>query len=148
MKKNGFSVVATNIKATGSREVVDAIGIRSSCSIVIESKVSRSDFFADKKKPKRQPGAKALGTYRFYVCLVGLIKPEEVLPLGWGLIYSDGKKIVQEFKQAGNHWPSANSDHPIGTEWIPFQHEVYANAERSMLFSLCRRLVSNQPIIR
>ncbi|HBC3825514.1 TPA: hypothetical protein KD852_003697 [Vibrio parahaemolyticus] len=147
MKKQGFSVVASNIRTTGSREIIDAIGFRDSCSIVIESKVSRSDFLADKNKPERQDGAKALGTYRFYICPVGLIKPDEVLARGWGLLYSDGKKVVEEFKPKGNRWPRADYDHPSIADWIPFQHQVNEEAERSMLFSLCRRLVSNKPII-
>ncbi|ENI4488022.1 hypothetical protein ABXZ88_003906 [Vibrio fluvialis] len=148
MKKQGFSVVASNIRAAQSREIIDAIGFRDLCSILIESKVSRSDFLADRKKPERQKGAKGLGTYRFYICPVGLIDPQEVLPLGWGLLYSDGKKVVEEFKPKGNHWPMANDDFALFSEWIPFQHEVNERAERSMLFSLCRRLVSNQPIIK
>ncbi|MBY7854272.1 hypothetical protein KW429_11250 [Vibrio fluvialis] len=148
MKKQGFSVVASNIRAAQSREIIDAIGFRDLCSILIESKVSRSDFLADRKKPERQKGAKGLGTYRFYICPVGLIEPQEVLPLGWGLLYSDGKKVVEEFKPKGNHWPMANDDFALFSEWIPFQHEVNERAERSMLFSLCRRLVSNQPIIK
>jgi hypothetical protein len=148
MKKQGFSVVASNIRAAQSREIIDAIGFRDSCSIVIESKVSRSDFLADKKKPERQEGAKALGTYRFYICPVGMIKPEEVLPLGWGLLYSDGRRVIEEFKPKGNRWPSAGYNHPSITDWISFQHKVNEKAERSMLFSLCRRLVSNKPIIK
>lgn len=148
MKKQGFSVVASNIRAAQSREIIDAIGFRDLCSILIESKVSRSDFLADRKKPERQKGAKGLGTYRFYICPVGMIDPQEVLPLGWGLLYSDGKKVVEEFKPKGNHWPMANDDFALFSEWIPFQHEVNERAERSMLFSLCRRLVSNQPIIK
>lgn len=148
MKKQGFSVVASNIRAAQSREIIDAIGFRDLCSILIESKVSRSDFLADRKKPERQKGAKGLGTYRFYICPVGMIDPQEVLPLGWGLLYSDGKKVVEEFKPKGNHWPMANDDFALFSEWIPFQHEVNERAERLMLFSLCRRLVSNQPIIK
>jgi len=148
MKKQGFAVVATNIWAAQSRERIDAIGFRNDCSILIESKVSRSDFLADKKKPERQPGASGLGTYRFYICPVGLIDPKEVLPSGWGLLYSDGTKVVKEFKPKGNHWPPFDYDHPTGAEWLPFQHLVDENAERSMLYSLCRRLVLKQSIIK
>lgn len=147
MKKQGFAVVASNIRAAGSREIIDAIGFRDSCSIVIESKISRSDFLADKKKPERAEGAEALGTYRFYICPVGMILPEEVLSKGWGLLYSDGKRVVDEFKPKGNHWPSSDYEHSIADDWKPFQHNVNKVAERSMLYSLCRRLVSKQPII-
>ncbi len=144
LKKQGFPVVATNISAIGSREKIDVIGFRSSCSIVIESKVSRSDYLADQRKPERSDGARALGTYRFYICPVGMIHPDETLPRGWGLLYSDGSRVVEAFKPSGNHWPPAN----IGDKWKPFQHEVNEEAERAMLFSLCRRLVKNEPIVR
>lgn len=148
LKAQGFSVVASNIRAAQSREIIDAIGFRDSCSIVIESKISRSDFMSDRKKPERHEGAIALGTYRFYICPPNLIKAEEVLPLGWGLLYAEGSRIIQEFKPKGNLWPCAGYDSSIGDEWIPYQHLVNPKAERSILFSICRRLIKNEPIIK
>ena len=65
-------------------------------STVIEVKVSHSDFLADKKKWARSEEAFRLGlqagTYRWFLCPEGVIKPEE-LPEMWGLLYWDGKKI-------------------------------------------------------
>lgn len=148
LRKQGFGVVASNIRISGTREIVDVIGFRSTCSIVVESKVSRADFLADKKKPFRKKGSKALGTYRFYICPVGLIKPEEVLPHGWGLLYSNGKRVVEEFKPKGNMWCSDNPDHYCTEEWAEFQHEVDRVAERHMLYSLCRRLAKNESITK
>ena len=147
LKKQGFGVVATNIKALESREIIDVIGFRTSCSIVIESKVSRADFFADFKKPERKEGAAALGLYRAYICPVGLIKKEEV-PKGWILLYSNGKKIVEEIKPKGNHWPSSDYKSQVGEEWKPYQHKINEKSERSMLYSLCRRLVMGEKIER
>ena len=49
---------------------------------MIESKVSRSDFKADAKKPERLFGG--VGTYRFYITPLNMLLPEE-LPEGWGL---------------------------------------------------------------
>ncbi|MCG9576084.1 hypothetical protein L1D14_07505 [Vibrio tubiashii] len=148
LKKQGFKVIATNIRAAGSREIIDTIGYRSSCSILVESKVSRSDFLADSKKPERVGEAEGLGTYRFYICPIGLIKPEEVLPKGWGLLYSDGKRVVREFKPKGNLWPSIENESSIVGDWRAFQHRVNQKADRSILYSLCRRLVDNEEIIR
>ena len=47
LKKQGFAVVATEISAVGSREQPDVVGFRSTCSAIIEAKVSRADFLAD-----------------------------------------------------------------------------------------------------
>lgn len=68
-------------------EIPDVIGFDSWQSILIECKVSRSDFLSDKKKPHRKKG---MGNWRFYSCPKGLIKKEE-LPDKWGLIYVDEK---------------------------------------------------------
>lgn len=65
-------------------ERCDAVLFCSSYSYMIETKISRSDFLADFKKPHRINGG--IGNYRYYACPEGLIKPEE-LPEKWGLIY-------------------------------------------------------------
>ena len=65
-------------------------------SVVIEVKVSHSDFLADKKKFCRSDQAEKLkyqaGRVRWYLCPEGVIKKEE-LPEKWGLLYWDGKKV-------------------------------------------------------
>lgn len=83
LKRNGFGVVAPNVWAFGSRERADCIGYRQQCSALIEVKVSRSDFLADKKKPERLSGG--VGTYRFYLAPAGLLSVDN-LPPGWGLL--------------------------------------------------------------
>jgi len=49
LRKNGFSVVETELTCFGCREQPDVLGFRSSCSAMVEVKISRSDFLADKK---------------------------------------------------------------------------------------------------
>jgi len=56
---------------------------------MIECKVSRSDFFADAKKPQRLAGT-GIGERRYFMTPVGLVKPSE-LPEEWGLIEIDGR---------------------------------------------------------
>lgn len=146
LKKQGFSVVATNIRAAQSREIVDVIGFRDSCSMVIESKVSRGDYLADAKKPERAEGAAALGVYRAYICPEGLITPDEI-PTGWMLLYSNGKCVTTAFKPKGNIWPPPENDSGVACPWKDYQHPVNSRAERAMLFSLCRRLVAGKPIL-
>lgn len=74
-------------------EIADAIGFKDIPdhslgynSVLIEVKVSRSDFLADSKKKHRVYGANSLGDLRYYMVPEGLIKPDEV-PYGWGLLY-------------------------------------------------------------
>ena len=80
-------------------EIPDIIAWKSGYSFLIECKASRSDFLADKKKSFRQSGG--MGHYRLYLCPTGLIKPEE-LPIGWGLLYFDGKKVNRVVCWEGN----------------------------------------------
>lgn len=86
LKNGGVGVALKELKSV-AKEIPDVIGFDSWQSIVIECKISRSDFFSDKKKPHREKG---MGNWRFYCCPKGLIKQEE-LPEKWGLIYVNEK---------------------------------------------------------
>lgn len=63
-------------------------------TIVVEVKVSRSDYLNDAKKPWHQPGMEEClaGNYRYYLTPKGLLTKED-LPEGVGLLEWDGKKI-------------------------------------------------------
>jgi hypothetical protein len=64
----------------------DAIGWKRAChSVLVECKVTRSDFLADRAKPFRLKPAKGVGCERFYLAPADLIRREE-LPPGWGLL--------------------------------------------------------------
>lgn len=72
-------------------EIPDVIGFGAfGHSVLIECKVSRSDFFADRKKPFRVNTEQGMGSQRFYCCPTNMIKIDE-LPKGWGLIYVNEK---------------------------------------------------------
>lgn len=86
LKNGGVGIAFKELKSIDA-EIPDLIGFDSEQSILIEVKVSRSDFLSDKKKPHR---AKGMGNWRFYCCPKGLIKINE-LPAKWGLIYIDEK---------------------------------------------------------
>ena len=77
---------------TANQETPDVFGWNYWTSVLIEVKVSRSDFLADKKKPFRLFPEDGLGEYRYYCCPKGLINPEEV-PQHWGLIYEEDGTI-------------------------------------------------------
>jgi len=58
----------------------DAIGWKKAChSVLVECKVSRADFLADREKP-------------YYLAAKGLIRIEE-LPAGWGLLEICGREV-------------------------------------------------------
>lgn len=78
--------VVLSEQACVSGEMPDAIGWKQAChSVLVECKVTRADFLADRVKPFRQKPEKGVGSERFYLTPTGLIKPEE-LPVGWGLL--------------------------------------------------------------
>jgi hypothetical protein len=78
--------VVLSEQACVSGEMPDAIGWKQAChSVLVECKVTRGDFLADRAKPFRLKPEKGVGSERFYLAISGLIKIEE-LPAGWGLL--------------------------------------------------------------
>ena len=78
--------VVLSEQACVSGEMPDAIGWKRAChSVLVECKVTRADFLADRAKPFRQRPEKGVGSERFYLTPSGFVKPEE-LPAGWGLL--------------------------------------------------------------
>jgi len=69
----------------------DAIGFYPTYSILIECKISRSDFFNEKNKPHFR-NRRCMGNKRYYLAPPGMIQPEE-LPFGWGLMEPTEKRI-------------------------------------------------------
>lgn len=140
LKKQGFGVIATEIQAAFCREQADVVGFRSTCSAIIEAKVSRGDFLADAKKPERSSEGKGIGVYRFYLCPVGVIEPQD-LPLKWGLLHEKGGKVIEVVRPLGNIWPGYGADH-----WKEWQHASSLESERAALFSIARRLAMGQSV--
>jgi hypothetical protein len=78
--------VVLSEQACISGEMPDAIGWKSSChSVLVECKVSRADFLADRGKRFRQKPDTGVGCERFYLTPKELIGMNE-LPVGWGLL--------------------------------------------------------------
>lgn len=79
-------------------EIPDAIGFRCGVhdeySTVVEVKVSRADFLADRHKPHRSDEVAGMGLYRYFMTPVGLLRADE-LPEGWGLIEVNEKKHIK-----------------------------------------------------
>src|ERR1700676_450438 len=76
-----------------SGEMPDAIGWKGrNHSIMLECKISRSDFFADSAKPWRTNPEMALGCERYYAAPKGMLKAGE-MPEGWGLLEAQGREL-------------------------------------------------------
>jgi hypothetical protein len=85
--------VVLSEQACVSGEMPDAIGWKRAChSVLVECKVTRSDFLADRAKPFRLKPDHGVGCERFYLIPAGLVRREE-LPQGWGLLELHRGKI-------------------------------------------------------
>ena len=74
--------VVLSEQACASGEMPDAIGWKRAChSVLVECKVSRTDFWADQEKLFRRKPETGLGCERFYMAPAGMLRPEE-LPRG------------------------------------------------------------------
>jgi len=85
--------VVLSEQSCANGEMPDAIGWKRAChSVVIECKISRCDFLADREKPFRQKSELGLGCERFYLTPPRLLCAEE-LPARWGLLEYRRRKV-------------------------------------------------------
>lgn len=124
LERQGCAVVITEM-AHGQSETPDAIGWHGTHSTLVECKASRADFLADRQKHFRREPVRGMGTARYMCTMRGLLDVEE-LPLGWGLIEWDGKRmrVIQK------------SD----------THETDGRSEISVLLSALRRVAKDAPM--
>lgn len=100
-------------------ETPDAIGWtnRGGRSVLVECKISRADFLADKQKPFRREGCvDAMGCNRYYLTLPGIIKHGEAMPL-WGLLELTGSGIKCRWKSGEFHPTSAGREAEMSMLW-------------------------------
>ncbi len=85
--------VVLSEQACISGEMPDAIGWKRAChSVLVECKISRADFLADRMKPFRQRAELGVGSERFYLAPRDLIRPDE-LPPGWGSLEYHNREV-------------------------------------------------------
>jgi len=94
--------VVLSEQACVSGEMPDAIGWKKAChSVLVECKVSRADFLADREKPFRQKPETGVGCERYYLAPKGMIRIEELRP-GWGLLEVCGREVEKAKLSAKN----------------------------------------------
>lgn len=85
--------VVLSEQACVNGEMPDAIGWKRAChSVLVECKVTRADFLADRAKPFRLKPEQGVGSERFYLTSSNLVRREE-LPAGWGLLEARGRGV-------------------------------------------------------
>jgi hypothetical protein len=135
----GCQIALQEVGGLYGGERADAWGYRwgwGGGSIVVEVKVSRSDFLADAKKPHRSGEVLGMGTWRYYMCPEGIITLDD-LPHGWGLLWVNSRGHV---KVMAGHvccliWHYWN--HPLIWCW---SHQVNDQLERDMMAHLLHRV--------
>ena len=100
LKKKRCSIVASEL-VTGGVETPDVIGWHGIESILVEAKISISDFRADQKKIFRMAG-RGMGMRRYYIVPSELLdKILPLLPEGWGLLVAQGRNSVRVERHSG-----------------------------------------------
>ena len=129
-KGPGCNLAIKEIGAYSPGEIADAWGFRYDRyvfgSVLVEVKVSRSDFLADANKPHRNGSELGVGTYRYYLCPEGVITLDE-LPHGWGLLWVNSRGHVKFM--AGHVGLMLDGSTPLLPCW---EHEV--NKDRELMY--------------
>jgi hypothetical protein len=99
------SVVLSEL-SSAAFEIPDAIGWRCSTSYLVECKVSRNDFNANKSKPHTRSTRGGMGRYRYFLTPPKLISerdlvdigPDEVQEQDYGLLWCEeySTKVMKE----------------------------------------------------
>jgi hypothetical protein len=112
LRRNYRCGIVLSEQSCASGETPDVIGWKGKCrSVLVECKISRADFFADREKPFRKSPELGMGCERFYLAPAGLIAPWEV-PRKWGLLEARDRKIrlsvppsrISQRSEAGLMW--------------------------------------------
>ena len=144
-RRLGFPLVISEMKAaTGSGEIPDVIAFAGGArSLLIECKVSKADFLADKEKPFRKQPWLGMGLHRIYVMPEGILKRNELdlLPEDWHLIVIDNdvKPIWGTMETCANmSLCKTYRNKKTGKPITPFyERNVYD--ENAVLYSYIRR---------
>lgn len=129
---SSMSVIVTELASC--MEIPDVLGFASNKgeTVLIEAKVSRSDFMADLKKSFRSPlcPGQGMGDQRWYIAPKGVI-PVELLPPKWGLLeYNEvERKLV------------------VAKRCELFLEKNFRNEQRILCSAMCRLKISGDDFI-
>lgn len=144
LERNGFGVVFHDKyrAAVSTGEQPDSIGFRNGVSCLIECKISRSDFLADRKKKFRMDSSIGMGDWRFFMVPKGLITVQE-LPEGWGLLETDGKRVYKTLGWPPNsQWYSAKPF--VGNKEVECQY-LYGALRRMVIRGHFKEIYEGAP---
>lgn len=97
------AVVLTEVASLG--EQPDAIGWQGGISVLVECKVSLSDFYSDSSKPFRRHPYAGMGNYRYYLTPKGLLENRKI-PEGWGVLETAGRTVSK--RKEAKHFNEVN----------------------------------------
>lgn len=118
---------------TATSEIPDVIGFGGAGHwVLIEVKVSRSDFKRNVNKLHRSP----MGRYRFFCVPTGLVTIEE-LPNGWGLIEVNENGRLHSIYNPFNRYLVGAS--PLEMDQRVKPHATCPVVERNFLYSMLRK---------
>ena len=135
LRNKGYKFSFSNLTSMTHGEQPDVLGIDNyGTSVLVEVKVSRSDFLADKKKLWRIDPNMGMGDYRVYLTPQKLLNPDEI-PFGWMLWEIHGKrniikvikgKLTKSVKSKKVPWPVTEITYP-NTSVDEYLHFVNKN---------------------
>lgn len=126
---------------TGVGEMPDAIGwTRGGMSILVECKVSRSDFLRDKHKPWRRNPDIGMGEQRYYMSPPGIISIDD-LPEKWGLCEVFPKQVrvrrnALHFQVARGRWCERRLliKSLARTRWNPIEKPPLSSSDEYLVY--------------
>ena len=137
MKTKGCAFVLTELSSyTPNGETPDAIGWKGNLTILVECKVSRSDFLSDKRKSFRRNPDRGMGNVRYFMTPKGLLSAHDFSDMytRWGLVEVNSKGTARQVRG-----PKGNTFY--GSSLKPFFHkEKCWRSEARMMSSALRRL--------
>jgi hypothetical protein len=112
--------------ATEADENPDVIGwALGAGSVLIECKLSRSDFLSDATKTVRRNPCAGMGHRRYYLCPTDLIQVKD-LPSKWGLLWATKGQVNRKARGAGT-----SGEKPRGRGAVPqFDAQARTNTNR------------------
>lgn len=152
----GCMVAFTEVGALWESERADAWGCRwgwKASSVVVEVKISRSDFLRDRAKPHRANGG--IGEFRYFLCPEGVIQIDD-LPDRWGLLWVNSRGHVRVLAGhitcnirvpvliEGKMLALRNEDY-IAELW---RHEAHVVNERSLLTHIIYRVGEPEKLLK